>query len=96
MFKPLKMSEIGEIVSLLIRGVARRLESRNITLEASGGAINVIAKNSYDPAYGARPIKRYVQRKLETQIARELIQGNVPDGGKIMIENQGNDIVVLS
>jgi len=96
MFKPLRMSEIADIVSLMIRGVAGRLADRNITLEASPGAISVIAKNSYDPAYGARPIKRYIQRKLETQIARELIQGNVPDGGAIKIENQGNDIVVMS
>jgi ATP-dependent Clp protease ATP-binding subunit ClpB len=96
MFKPLKLSEISEIVSLMIRGLALRLADRDITIEATPGAIGVIAKNSYDPAYGARPIKRYVQRKLETSIARELIQGNVTDGSRVTIENQGNEIVIRS
>jgi ATP-dependent Clp protease ATP-binding subunit ClpB len=58
------------------------------------GALAVIAKNSYDPVYGARPIKRYIQRNLETSIARELIRGNVSDGGRIIVENQGNDAVI--
>jgi ATP-dependent Clp protease ATP-binding subunit ClpB len=94
LFKPLKLSEIEKIVGLMIAAVAERLADRDISLEATPGALSAIAKNAYDPVYGARPIKRYVQRKLETQIARELVMGDVTDGGKIVIENQGNDVVV--
>jgi ATP-dependent Clp protease ATP-binding subunit ClpB len=96
LFKPLKLQEIEQIVSLLINGVASRLSERSISITVTPGALSVIAKNSYDPVYGARPIKRYIQRKLETSIARELIQGEITDGGKIYIENQGSDIVIHS
>jgi ATP-dependent Clp protease ATP-binding subunit ClpB len=94
LFKPLKLSEIERIVSLMIQGVARRLADRNIAIETTPGTLAAIAKNAYDPVYGARPIKRYIQRNLETAIARELIRGGVSDGGKIIIENQGNDVVI--
>ena len=94
LFKPLKLDEIEQIVKLVIAHVAKRLEDRNITLEVTPGALSVIAKNSFDPVYGARPVKRYIQRHLETAIARELIKGEVGDGGKIVVENQGNEVVV--
>jgi ATP-dependent Clp protease ATP-binding subunit ClpB len=94
LFKPLKLSEIERIVSLMIEGVAKRLADRDITIEATPGALAAIAKNSYDIVYGARPIKRYIQRNLETAIAKELIRGNVSDGDRIIIESQGNDVVV--
>jgi ATP-dependent Clp protease ATP-binding subunit ClpB len=94
LFKPLKLSEIERIVSLMIQGVAKRLSDRDIAIEVTPGALSAIAKNSYDLIYGARPIKRYIQKKLETSIARELIQGSVSNGGKIIVENQGNDIVI--
>jgi ATP-dependent Clp protease ATP-binding subunit ClpB len=94
LFKPLKLSEIERIVSLMIQGVARRLADRNIAVEVTPGALAAIAKNSYDPVYGARPIKRYIQRNLETAIAKELIQGSVSDGGRITVENQGSDVVI--
>ncbi|MDR1965117.1 MAG: ATP-dependent chaperone ClpB [Synergistaceae bacterium] len=94
LFKPLKLSEIERIVSLAIKGVAKRLAERDISLDVTEGAMSVIAKNSYDPVYGARPIKRYIQRNIETQIARELIRGEVSDGGRITVENQGNDVIV--
>ena len=94
LFKPLRLEEVEEIVKLVVAGVGKRLAERNIALDVTPGALSVIAKNSYDPVYGARPIKRYVQRHLETAIARELISGEVGDGGTVRVENQGNDIVV--
>ncbi|MDR3332084.1 MAG: AAA family ATPase, partial [Synergistaceae bacterium] len=93
-FKPLKLDEIESIVRLTINGLRDRLGERNIALDVTPGALSVIAKNSYDPVYGARPIKRYIQRRIETEVARELISGEVQDGGRITVENQGNDIVV--
>jgi ATP-dependent Clp protease ATP-binding subunit ClpB len=94
LFKPLKLAEIERIVSLMIKNMARRLADRKISVEVTPGAMTVIAKNSYDPVYGARPIKRYIQRNLETAIARDIIKNAVADGGKIYVENQGNEIVV--
>jgi ATP-dependent Clp protease ATP-binding subunit ClpB len=94
LFKPLKLAEIERIVSLMIKNMARRLSDRKISVEVTPGAMTAIAKNSYDPVYGARPIKRYIQRNLETAIARDIIKNAVPDGGKIYVENQGNEIVV--
>jgi ATP-dependent Clp protease ATP-binding subunit ClpB len=94
LFKPLKLAEIEKIVSIIIDGIRRRLADRKISIEVTRGALSAIAKNSYDPVYGARPLKRYIQKRLETAIARELIGGEISDGGKIVVENQGNDIVL--
>ena len=93
-FKPLKMEEITEIVKLLLKYLEKRLKERNIVLEVTPEAITIITKNGYDPVYGARPLKRYIQKKLETQIARLIIGGSASEGSKIMVENQGNDLVL--
>jgi ATP-dependent Clp protease ATP-binding subunit ClpB len=94
LFKPLRLDEIERIVKLMTDSVAKRLADRNISLDVTPGALSLIAKNSFDPVYGARPIKRYIQRNLETAIAKELISGEVRDGGTVKVENQGNDLVV--
>lgn len=93
-FKPLRMEEITEIVRLLLKHLQDRLNERNIKLEVTPEALNAAAKNGYDPVYGARPLKRYLQKKLETQIARLIIGGGAPDGSRIIVENQGSDLVV--
>ena len=92
-FKPLRMQEITEIVKLLLSHLENRLLDRNIKLEVTPEALAIAAKNGYDPVYGARPIKRYLQKKLETQIARLIIGGGVSDGGTIKVENQGNELI---
>lgn len=93
-FKPLRLEEITEIVKLLLKLLEERLMERNIVLEVTPEALNIAAKNGYDPVYGARPLKRYLQKKLETQIARLIISGEAAEGSKIKVENQGNDLVV--
>ena len=70
------------------------MKERNIDLDVTNEALNIIAKNGYDPVYGARPLKRYLQKKLETQIARLIISGEASEGSRIRVENQGNDIVI--
>jgi len=94
LFKPLKIEEVERIVVLLIRTLKERLAERSITLEISPAALTQIARNAYDPAYGARPLKRYIQRHLETRIARDLIKGDVSDGGRISVETHGTDLVI--
>ncbi|MFA7365961.1 MAG: AAA family ATPase, partial [Synergistaceae bacterium] len=93
-FKPLRMEEITEIVKLLLKNLEERLKERNIILEVEPEALNTAARNGYDPVYGARPLKRYLQKKLETQIARLIISGEASDGSRIKVENQGNDLVI--
>lgn len=93
-FKPLRLEEITEIVKLLLKHLQDRLRERGITLEMTPEALNITAKNGYDPVYGARPLKRYMQKKLETQIARIIISGEAEDGSEIIVENQGNDLVI--
>lgn len=94
LFKPLRLAEITRIVEIFTEQLRSRLAERTIRLNISEGALSLIAKGGYDPVYGARPLKRYIQKQLETPIARELIRGQVGEGGIIQVENQGNELVI--
>ena len=94
LFKPLRLAEITRIVEIFTEQLRSRLAERAIRLNLSEGALALIAKGGYDPVYGARPLKRYIQKQLETPIARELIRGQVGEGGVIQVENQGNELVI--
>lgn len=93
-FKPLTIEDVAAIVRLLIDKLRIRLEVKDITMDITDDALNVIARNSYNPAYGARPLKRYLQRTLETDLAKLIISGEAPEGCHLVVENQGNDIVI--
>ena len=80
LFKPLMLAEIEQIVGLLTADLSHRLAERGVKLELSEAARNHIARAGYDPVYGARPLKRYLQRHLETRIGRALIAGKVAEG----------------
>lgn len=86
LFKPLQLSEISRIVDLLLAEVRGRLKDRDIGLEVTTEAREFIAKAGYDPVYGARPLKRYLQRELETKIGRKLIAGEVQDHSVILVD----------
>ena len=79
-FLPLRRDQVGRIVDLQIDRLRRRLEERKITLDLSDEARDFIADAAYDPVYGARPLKRYVQHHVETPLARKLVGGEVRDG----------------
>ncbi|MCX6115471.1 MAG: ATP-dependent chaperone ClpB [Proteobacteria bacterium] len=85
LFKPLSLSEITVIVGLLIADVTKRLAERNIKLEVSQDAKEFIANSGYDPVYGARPLKRYIQRELETRIGRAIISDELPPGSTLQV-----------
>lgn len=74
-FDPLSKDQIKEIVRMQVRRVAKRLEAQRIGLITSEAAINYLVERGYDPVYGARPVKRAVQRELETPLARSILQG---------------------
>ena len=87
-FKPLTQADIRQIVRLMLRQLEVRLHDRGITLELTDEALSLCAENGYDPVYGARPLKRYIQKTFETPIARAIIGGAVRDGGKIVISEK--------
>lgn len=88
LFKPLRVEEITQIVGLMLKDLERRLSERRVKLEVSREALAAIAENGYDPVYGARPLKRYIQKNLETQIARKIIAGLAAEGSTIRVESE--------
>jgi len=94
LFKPLRKEEIIKIIDLTLNDVLARLKDRNIELEISSAAKEFIADNAYDPMFGARPVKRYIQKYLETHIGKMLIKGEVLDGGKIIVDVDRSGLVI--
>ncbi len=93
-FKPLSKVEIKQVVQLLIEDLRRRLADRRIELDLSDEACEYIADAAYDPVYGARPLKRFIQHQLETRVGRELIAGDLGEGGKVSVTVEGGELVV--
>ncbi len=94
LFKPLTLEEIERIVDLQTRDLVRRLQDRRIRFELTEQARVFIARAGYDPVYGARPLKRYIQRQLETRIARALIAGEILDGATITVDVAEGELVI--
>jgi ATP-dependent Clp protease ATP-binding subunit ClpB len=92
-FHSLKADELREIVGLQIERLAKRLEERKITLNISNEALDLIATAGYDPVYGARPIKRAIQKELETQIAKLILAGRYCSGSAINVSNENNKLI---
>jgi ATP-dependent Clp protease ATP-binding subunit ClpB len=85
LFKPLTEKEIAKIVDLLVAGIQKRLNERKITLNLSDEARAHIAHHGYDPVYGARPLKRYLQKEIETGLSRQILAGTVEDGSTVTV-----------
>jgi ATP-dependent Clp protease ATP-binding subunit ClpB len=94
LFKPLTLQEIKEVVALMVGELRARLAIRHIELEISAAAREHIARQGFDPVYGARPLRRYLQRELETRIGRALIGGEIEDGAQIFVDIEGDLLVV--
>jgi ATP-dependent Clp protease ATP-binding subunit ClpB len=94
LFKPLTLAEIERIVDLQIEDVRRRLADRRLKVELSEAARELIARQGYDPVYGARPLRRYIQREVETRVGRALIAGDIRDGATITVDADGDELVV--
>jgi ATP-dependent Clp protease ATP-binding subunit ClpB len=96
LFKPLNKQEIRHIVYLQVGSLKERLKDRSITLDLSEGAVDFIADAGYDPTYGARPLKRFIQRRLETLIGRAIISGEISDGQTVFVYLEGGELKVTS
>ncbi|MBT2288967.1 ATP-dependent chaperone ClpB [Paenibacillus albidus] len=94
MFKPLTLAEIEQIVDKLADGLRLRLAERGIGLTLSEAAVRYIAKEGFDPVYGARPLKRFIQRSLETRVARALIAGEAEEGSVMEVGESGGGLTV--
>jgi ATP-dependent Clp protease ATP-binding subunit ClpB len=94
LFRPLTPAELVHIVDLLLDEVAERLAERQMTLEVTTAAKELLAEQGYDPVYGARPLKRFIQHRLETAIARKLIAGDVPDGAHVTVDAKDGELAV--
>lgn len=93
MFKPLNKENIGSIINLLINDVNRRLEDKELKVVLTDSAKDFIVEHGFDPMYGARPLKRYVQKSVETLAAKLILAGNVSTGDNIVIDCENNGLV---
>jgi ATP-dependent Clp protease ATP-binding subunit ClpB len=93
-YKPLTKENITSIIDLLVTDLNRRLDDQEITVRLTDAAKNEIIDRSYDPAFGARPLRRYVQHTVETLIARKLIAGDVTSGTELTVDVENGELVV--
>jgi ATP-dependent Clp protease ATP-binding subunit ClpB len=96
MFKPLQLGELKKIVNLLVEDVRKRLAEQQITLSLDDEAAELIVSRAYDPMYGARPLKRYLQRELETKIGRLIIAGDIHDGSDVQVTVENDELAIHS
>jgi len=94
LFKALSLDEVGEIVELMTDELAHRLRDRRIRLEVTRSALGHIARAGYDPVYGARPLKRFIQHELESRLGRALIAGEIADGARVTVDVEGGQLVI--
>jgi ATP-dependent Clp protease ATP-binding subunit ClpB len=94
LFKPLTMAELSRIVDLQLADVQKRLDERRITLRLTDEARTYLIERGYSPVYGARPLKRLVQKEVETRLARSLIANGIPDGTTLTLAVEGGQLTL--
>jgi ATP-dependent Clp protease ATP-binding subunit ClpB len=96
LFKPLTKDNIGHIVDLLLKDLNKRLADRELSLELTDEAKAYIVENGYDPVYGARPLKRYLQKYVETMAARYILSGQVQAGSVMIVDKDAEGLTIRS
>ncbi|WP_458176657.1 ATP-dependent chaperone ClpB [Modestobacter lacusdianchii] len=94
LFKPLVLAEIERIVGLLVDGLRRRLADRRLDLQLTEAARRHIAAEGFDPVYGARPLRRYLQREVETRVGRALLSGDIFDGATVTVDERDGQLTI--
>lgn len=92
LFKPLRKEEIIRIIDLSLKYIQRRLDDRRITLTVTEQAKGLMAQNAYNPVFGARPVKRYIQKYIETEIGKLIIKGNLAEGKTVTIDSHAGEL----
>jgi len=95
MFCPLGEAEVASIAKLLLLSLNRRLEGRRIRIDLDDKALSWIADKGFDPVYGARPLRRTLQREVETPLARMILAGEVPDGSLVKVSKKGDKLTLV-
>jgi ATP-dependent Clp protease ATP-binding subunit ClpB len=95
LFKPLTRGELSQIVDLQMAEMNRRLAAQGLTVKLSADARDQMAAAAYDPAYGARPLRRYIQHQLETRVGRAIISGEARPGTVVQIGLQAGELAVV-
>lgn len=96
MFHPLSMEHIQEIIDIMLRRLNQQMEEQGITLEIDEDAKAWLAKQGYDPAYGARPLRRAIQRHIEDPLSEEVLRGEFANGGVVQIKTAGEELVFVA
>jgi ATP-dependent Clp protease ATP-binding subunit ClpB len=95
-FRALTEDDLTSIVSIQLEGLRRRLAARRIGLDLTDGAIALLAHDGFDPAYGARPLKRVIQRELADRLALQLLEGEICEGDTVVVDAVGDDLAILT
>ena len=96
MFEPLTRKDILGILNLQLNALRKKMEENGISIEFSQKFIDYMSEKGYDPAYGARPIKRILQRELVNMLAKDLIEGSVTKDRPVVVDISGDRIVITS
>jgi len=94
-YKPLQKNEVMNIVNLMLEDTQKRLADKQLSIDVSEDAKNFIIENAFDPSFGARPLKRYIQRKVETLVAKEIISKDIPPQTTIKIDIVNDDLAIV-
>lgn len=95
-FRPLTQDDLGHIVDIQLQGLIQRLAQRRITLQLTDAAKLKLAADGFDPAFGARPLKRIIQRELADQLAMDILNGTYGDGDTIVVDVADDALVFRS
>ena len=93
LFKPLTKENLNGIIDILMKGLKRRLAEKTLKLEVTGSAKTLLIDRGFDPVYGARPLKRYLQSSAETLIAKEILRGELPAGSTLVLDAENGQLV---
>ena len=96
LFQPLQKEQIFKIVDIMLEKLASRLKEKQIELEVTQKAKDFVINNGYDQAFGARPLKRYIQDTIETEVAKKILQSDLPAGSKLVVDADEKEIKVLA
>lgn len=96
MFKPLTKDNIGNIVDLMVKELDNRLADQELSLKLTDAAKNMVVDKGYDPVYGARPLKRYLQNYVETLAAKKILSGDVHAGDTLVLDVENGEFVCRS
>ena len=95
-FRELSEDDLASIVSIQLDSLRARLAARRINLDVSDSAVAALARDGFDPAYGARPLKRVIQRELADKLAMMLLEGDLSDGDTVRVDAPGGELVILA